>query len=151
MKIINSLVKACSDPRNSDTNFGGFLMTKLTKKDKIRIFEEWKYECKSPLYLAHKYGLNSAGIKYLVHLIDRHGYSILDKEYTSYTKEFKEQAIKRVLLNHEAANAVSLELGLTSSGMLFNWIRSYKENAYNVVIKPRGRLTREKREEQRIR
>ena len=30
----------CSDPRNSDTDFGGFTMSKLTKKDKLNIYKE---------------------------------------------------------------------------------------------------------------
>src|SRR5699024_12671114 len=34
---------------------------------------------------------------------------------------------------------------------LFRSIRSYKENGYNIVIKSKGRPTREKREEQRTR
>ncbi|MGO5158606.1 hypothetical protein, partial [Lactobacillus amylovorus] len=36
----------CSDPRNSDMNLEGFTMSKLTKKDKIHIFEEWTLENK---------------------------------------------------------------------------------------------------------
>ncbi len=68
----------------------------------------------------------------------------LHKSYTSYSKEFKETAIKRLLFNSESASAVAVALGLTSRGMLFNWIRSYKENGYNVVIKQKGRLSREK-------
>ncbi|NRN90450.1 hypothetical protein IMAU30003_02059 [Lactobacillus helveticus] len=49
-----------------------------------------------------------------------HGLSILDKPYAHYSKEFKEQAIKRVLLGNEAINAVALDLGLASRGMLGN-------------------------------
>ncbi|MDK6355901.1 transposase, partial [Escherichia coli] len=70
---------------------------------------------------------------------------ILDKPHTYYSAQFKLEAINRVLVNHEAAYSVSLELGLKSQGMLINWIRSYKENGYNVVIKRKGRRTREQR------
>ncbi|MGP3256239.1 hypothetical protein ACTVOG_08070, partial [Lactobacillus gasseri] len=34
----------CSDPRTSDTDFGGFTMSKLTKKDKLNIYKEWTIE-----------------------------------------------------------------------------------------------------------
>ena len=132
-------------------NFGGFIMAKLSKEDKIHIFEEWKLEDRGATYLSKKYDVNIAGINYLIALINKHGISILDKGYTSYTKEFKENAIRRVLLNDEAAYAVSLDLGLPNKGMLINWIRSYKENGYNVVIKPKGRPTREKLKKQRAR
>ena len=118
-----------------------FIMSKLTKQDKIHIFEEWTLEDKRGTYLSKKYGVNIANINYLVSLIKMHGLSILDKPHAHYSKEFKEQAIKRVLLGNEAINAVALDLGLASRGMLGNWIRSCKENGYNVVIKKKGRRT----------
>ena len=135
----------CSDPQNSDTDFGGFTMSKLTKKDKLNIYKEWTIENKRSTYLSKKYGIGSVSIKYLVSLIRRHGMDILDKPHTYYSAQFKLEAINRVLVNHEAAYSVSLELGLKSQGMLINWIRSYKENGYNVVIKRKGRRTREQR------
>ncbi|MCZ3582086.1 IS3 family transposase, partial [Lactobacillus gasseri] len=120
-------------------------MSKLTKKDKLNIYKEWTIENKRSTYLSKKYGIGSVSIKYLVSLIHRHGMDILDKPHTYYSAQFKLEAINRVLVNHEAAYSVSLELGLKSQGMLINWIRSYKENGYNVVIKRKGRRTREQR------
>ncbi|MES5119911.1 IS3 family transposase [Lactobacillus gasseri] len=117
-------------------------MSKLTKKDKLNIYKEWTIENKRSTYLSKKYGIGSVSIKYLVSLIHRHGMDILDKPHTYYSAQFK---LNRVLVNHEAAYSVSLELGLKSQGMLINWIRSYKENGYNVVIKRKGRRTREQR------
>lgn len=102
-------------------------MYKLTKKDKLNIYREWTIEHKGPTYLSKKYGIGSANIKYLVSLIHRHGMKILDKAST-YSKEYKERAIKRVILGNEAIYSVALDLRLSSSGMLSNWIRSYKEN-----------------------
>ena len=46
---------------------------------------------------------------------------------------------------NEAIYSVALDLGLSSSGMLSNWIRSYTENGYNVVITRKGRRTHEQR------
>lgn len=129
-------------------NFGGFIMSKLTKQDKIHIFEEWSIEKKHGTYLGKKYGVQRENINYLVNLIKTHGLSILDKPHTRYSKEYKERAIKRVLFGDESVNAVALDLGLSSAGMLSNWIRSYKENGYNVVIKRKGRLTHEQEKAQ---
>lgn len=63
----------CSDPQNSDTDFEGFAMSKLTKKDKLNIYREWTIEHKGTTYLSKKYGIRSANIEYLVSLIHRHG------------------------------------------------------------------------------
>jgi hypothetical protein len=57
IKINNKKIKKplsleiCSDPRNSDTDFGGFTMSKLSKQDKIHIFKEWTLEEKRGTYL----------------------------------------------------------------------------------------------------
>ena len=54
----------------------------------------------------------------------------------------------RVLTNHETTTEVSLDLGLSSTGMLSNWIRDYQKNGYNVINRPIGR--RGKRPSQNI-
>lgn len=110
-------------------------MAKLSKEDKLHIFEKWKLKGKGTTYLSKKYDVNIAGISYLVALINKHDISILDKGYTSYTKEFKEEAIKRVLLNGEAAYAVSLDLGLPSKSMLIDWIRYLSRSNYYEILK----------------
>ena len=43
------------------------------------------------------------------------------------------------LTNHETTTEVSLDLGLSSTGMLSNWIRDYQKNGYNVINRPIGR------------
>ena len=118
-------------------------MSKLNKQDKIHIFEEWTLENRGGTYLSKKDGIRRENVNYLVKLIKIHVFSILDKPYTNYSKEYKERAIKRVLFGNEIVNAVALDLGLTSRGILSNWSHSYKENGYNVVIKKKGRLTHE--------
>lgn len=122
-------------------------MFKLSKQDKIHIFKEWTLEEKRGTYLGKKYGVRKEIINYLVKLIKIHGFSILDKPHTYYSKEYKERAI----FGDEAIAAVALDLGLSSIGMLSNWIRSYKENGYNVVIKKKGRHTLEEKNKQRAR
>ena len=47
--------------------------------------------------------------------------------------------INKVLIDNQTMKSVSLEYGLTSHGMLNNWIKSYKENGYTIVEKKRGK------------
>ena len=117
---------------------------KLTYEEKVQIYNEWKHEHKSPLMIAREYRLNDSNVKYMVHLADLHGVEKLKHGYTAYTVEFKEEAVKRVLLGRESMNAVSLELGLSNCGILPRWIKEYKENRYTVVEKKRGRHGKEK-------
>ena len=57
-------------------------------------------------------------------------------KFNSYEKE---QIINRVLLDGETVLSVSIDEGLLSNGILFNWIREYKNMGYNIVERKRGR------------
>ncbi|PXZ12802.1 IS3 family transposase, partial [Lactobacillus helveticus] len=113
-------------------------MSKLSKQDKIDIYNNWKNYNISANQAAKEYGVNRANLFYLITLVERYGIEILDTGYTNYSVEFKEKAIRRVLFNHEVADQVSLELGLSSRGMIYNWIRKYKEDGYNVINHKKG-------------
>ena len=54
----------------------------------------------------------------MVDLIQKHGEDILDRPQQKYTADFKLAAIDRVLLGGEALRQVSLDLGLTNTGIL---------------------------------
>ncbi|WP_162252831.1 transposase, partial [Lactobacillus delbrueckii] len=69
----------------------------------------------------------------------KHGEDILDRPQQKYTANFKLAAIDRVLLGGEALSQVSLDLGLTNTGILANWLRSFKESGYTVITKKKGR------------
>ncbi|WP_317638217.1 IS3 family transposase [Lactobacillus xylocopicola] len=114
-------------------------MTKLSKQDKIDIFNLWQNYQVGSKELSHRYRVNPSTINYLLAPIKRHGLVILDQPYTSYSIAFKAQAIRRVLVKHESTYQVSLDLELKSSGMLANWLRQYRENGYNVVNHQKGR------------
>lgn len=116
---------------------------KITLADKIQIYNEWKMEHKSPERIAKERSLSYGNIGYMIRLADRHGVEALEHKWTYYDPEFKESAIKRVLLGGEAALQVSLDLGLSNHGLLANWIREYKANGYNVVERKRGRHAKE--------
>ena len=116
-------------------------MSKLTYEDKINIYQERK-QGNTLDSISKKYGVRKDLIKYLIRLIDKHGYDILrtnkNRNFTSYEKE---RIINRVLINKEAACSVAIDEGLLSNGILFNWIKEYKENCYNIVERKRGRPT----------
>lgn len=83
-------------------------MSKLFKQDKIDIYNNWKHYHKSLSQLGREYRVRPDNLYYLIHLIDLHGLKILNKSYSSYSVEFKKTAIKRILINDEPANQVSL-------------------------------------------
>ena len=119
-------------------------MGKLSYEDKINLYNDKKSGV-SISSLCSKYKILHANVEYLTRLIDTHGYNILRKnrnrKFTSYEKE---QIINRVLLNNESILSVAIDEGLSSSGMLVNWIKKYKENGYNIVERKRGRPTMSK-------
>ena len=114
-------------------------MTKYTKEIKLAIYHEWIDDDRRGVYLSRKYGMRPGEIAYMVALIQRHGEDILDRPQQKYTADFKLAAIDRVLLGGEALSQVSLDLGLTNTGILANWLRSFKENGYTVITKKKGR------------
>lgn len=114
-------------------------MSKLSKQDKIEIYNNWKYYHKSSYKLGREYGISPSGLRYLVRLIDCYGIQVLDRPYTNYSVEFKEQAIKRALSSQESKFQIALDLALPNRGMLHNWIRKYKKDGYNVINYKKGR------------
>ena len=116
-------------------------MAKLTYENRIEIYKKIK-NGESPTYLSKQYDIGVDKIRYLVRLIDKHGYDILrttkNRKFNSYEKE---QIINRVLLKGETTLSVSIDEGLLSNGILFNWIKEYKKKRYNIVERKRGRPT----------
>ena len=103
-------------------------MSKLTREDKIKIYERIK-NGKTISSLTKAFNIHESNIKYLVTLIKKHGYDILRKDKNRmYSKDFKLQIINRILINHESINSVAIDIGLTSPGILHNWLSKFKEN-----------------------
>ena len=97
---------------------------KFSYEEKLEMYREWKNKGKSPRQIAREYGVAYSPIEYMVRLIDLHGEEIIRHgKNTYYSPEFKEAAIKRVLIAGESATSVSLELGLQNHGLLTNWIK----------------------------
>ena len=114
-------------------------MSKLSYEERIEIYNKRK-EGETLKTLQSKYGMTKHNIQYLVWLIDKHGFDILrTTKNKEYPKQFKEDAINRVLIDNEPIQTVAIDIGLLSDGMLHNWIKKYKENGYNIVERKRGR------------
>ncbi len=114
-------------------------MSKLSYEDKINLYKNRKSGMTLKT-LELKYGIREERIEYLVRLIDKHGFDILRKNKNKYYSPYqKEQIINRVLNENEGVISVAIDEGLSSSGILSNWIKKYKENGYNIVERKRGR------------
>ncbi|MDY4010983.1 MAG: transposase, partial [Fusobacterium gastrosuis] len=86
-------------------------MSKLTREDKIEIYERRK-KGETISSLAKSFNVVESNIKYLFALIRKHGYDILRNDKSRlYSKEFKLQTINRILINHESFNSVALDIG----------------------------------------
>lgn len=116
-------------------------MTKISYEDKINIYTRIK-NGESPQGISKEYSMRYDKIRYLIRLIDIHGFEILrttkNKNYKIYEKE---EMINRVLLGGESILSVSADEGLLSTGTLNDWIKKYKEMGYNIVERKRGRPT----------
>ena len=117
-------------------------MAKLTNKQKIEIYER-RSRGESSQKLALEFNVNVSKINYLFKLIDKHGYNILrNGKNRYYSKEFKELTINRILINKESIYSIAIDIGLSSDGILHNWVKQYKENCYNVIEKKKGRKSK---------
>ena len=116
-------------------------MSKLTYEDKINLYKDRKKGLTIST-LVSKYNIRHEGVEYLIRLIDKHGLDILRTSKNKYySPREKERIINRVLINNESRNSVAIDEGLSSSGMLANWIKKYQDMGYNIVERKRGRPT----------
>lgn len=75
-------------------------MSKLSHKDKIKIYEEIK-QGKSIINTSKKYNINRQSVYHIIKSIDKHGFYILrttkNRKYSSFEKQ---RIINRVLINN---------------------------------------------------
>lgn len=114
-------------------------MSKLTRRQKLEIYRK-KEKGETYSQLAVEYDVRVNNIKYLVSLIRIHGKKGLRANKNRlYSPELKEQIINEVLVDNQSITETALKYGLSSNGILCNWIKSYKENNNTIVEKPKGR------------
>ena len=117
-----------------------FYMAKLTRKQKIEIYEKRK-EGVSISQLSKQYCISHPVIEYLCRLIDMHGVDILRKDKNvKYSKIQKEEIVNQVLIYNHSITSTAIQYGLLNKGILQKWIKSYKENDCVIIEKKRGRL-----------
>lgn len=115
-------------------------MAKLTRKQKIEIYTKRKNGVLMTI-LSKEYNIRCDNINYLIRLIDKHGFNILRKNKNNYySPKLKVEIINKVLVDGQSIKSTAIEYGLSSDGMLVNWINSYKKNGYVIVEKRKGRL-----------
>lgn len=116
-----------------------FYMSKLTREQKIQIYKKRKSGKTIP-ELSKEYRIRKGNIEYLIRLIDRHGNHVLRKDKNKYySPSFKEEMINKVLLESHSIKSTAIEYGLSSDGMLHNWIKSYKDNGCVIMERKQGR------------
>ena len=97
-------------------------MSKLTREDKIEIYEK-KKKGETISSLAKSFNVYESTINYLIALIKKHGYDILrNSKNRYYYREFKLQIINRVLVNYESVRQVAIDIGLPAPSTLHNWL-----------------------------
>ena len=110
----------------------------FSKQDKLNIYQLYQQNYRYS-EIKEYYPIEKGNFYYLVRILNRYGIAWLDRPHHKWTQQEKKEAIDRVLVNHEPRRNVALDLGLSSVGMLTNWIRDYRKNGYNVIDKPIGR------------
>ena len=114
-------------------------MAKLTREQKIEIFQKYQNGI-SIINLSVEYNIRLTNMNYLIRLLSKHGIEVLRNGTNKYySPKLKEEIINKVLFENNSVNSIAIEYGLSSNGILFNWIKSYKENNYVIVEKTRGR------------
>ena len=92
-------------------------MTKLTREQKIEIYEKRKHMSITSLHKEYK--ITKSKINYLIRLIDMHGYNVLRKDKNNYYSPLlKEEIINKVLINKQRINATAIEYGLPADSLL---------------------------------
>ena len=110
-------------------DWGAFLM-KLSYEDKVQSYT-LRQSGQSILQLSQQYQVNPSIIKYLVRLIDCHGFDALTKgQKSNYSLEQKQEMINQVLVDGRSQGEVAVEYALPSRSLLTNWIAQYKKRVY---------------------
>lgn len=62
--------------------------------------------------LSEIFGVGISSVKYLIRLINKHGFGILQQKNRYYSPESKLTVLNRILIGKESCKSVSIDLGL---------------------------------------
>ena len=117
-----------------------FIMSKLIRNQKIEIYEK-RTRGLTISSLSKEYNVSKHNLRYLVKLIDKHGIGVLrDDKNRYYSPKLKNEIINKVIIDNQSVLSTAIEYSLPNDGLLFNWIKSYKDNGCVIVEKRKGRL-----------
>ncbi|MCI6697507.1 MAG: transposase, partial [Solobacterium sp.] len=109
---------------------------KLTYEQKLKAYQDWKSNLKSPGTIAKELHAGETVVRYFLRLADKHGTETLKHTNNKYySPEEKLRIINRILISNGSIKSVSADEGLRDDSLLRAWIKSYKENKYNVIEK----------------
>lgn len=92
-------------------------MSKLTVKEKIEIYEK-RQQGITISSLSQKYNVHGENLKYLICLIKRHGYGVVERKNNRYySPDLKEEIINKVLVDGHSRRWTAIEYGLLSNGI----------------------------------
>ena len=125
-------------------------MRKLTKNQKVELYE--KRQAGATIgERSRAYALRKEGIKYLIRLIDTHGYGILrDGHCRKYSAQIKKQAVLEVLKEEKSIGETAIKYGLSSKTALTKWVKDYQENGNQIVERKRGRPGKQRKSADRM-
>ena len=125
-------------------------MRKLTNNQKVELYD--KRQAGATIgELSRAYALRKEGIKYLIRLIDTHGYGILrDGHCRKYSAQIKKQAVLEVLKEETSIGETAIKYGLSSKTALTKWVKDYQENGNQIVERKRGRPRKQRESADRM-
>ncbi len=101
---------------------------KLNKSEKLKLVKE-HLEGITLREISEKYNYDISHIKYNVQLYLKYGEKVFDEsnEIKTYSREQKLEIVKRYLNGNESYRQIGIELGLSDSSTIRDWVRLYKE------------------------
>ena len=107
----------------------GVLFMRFTLEEKLR-YVKLHLEENVPIYeIEKKYGLRADNLTYFCRLYKRHGERAFQKEEgkrIKYTREIKLKAIKEHIQDGKSFREIGVELMLTDSNIVRDWLDKYK-------------------------
>ena len=128
-------------------NERSFLMAKYSFEFKLKVVQDYLDGIGGYPFLAHKYHMKGHQlIENWVHAYQAHGIQGLERKRknTSYSTQFKLNAVNLYLTSKKSYQTLSNELRLNNPALLARWVLDYRQQGnFAFGQKPRGRPRKE--------